>query len=159
MPADLAYEIFQWQLASLRGCGILAVARRTSVFVKHVLTTTFALVAFAATAFNSEQWLEERSDDSDMVRLRVAYRDCVSKIESPAENVSFPLETFPDGSVKSRLTGRLARMAGRAGPVAVPIAAAERRGSGIVRRHRRPRRRRWRRHTSCWGVPPRTPTT
>ena len=110
MPVDRTYEIFQWQLASLRGCGILAVARRTSVFVKYVLATTFALVAFAATAFNSEQWLAERSDDSDMVRLRVAYRDCVSKIEAPAENVSFPLETFPDGSVKSRLTAARAQM-------------------------------------------------
>ena len=110
MPVDRTYEIFQWQLASLRGCGILAVARRTSVFVKYVFAITFALMAFAVTAFNSEQWLAERSDDSDMVRLRVAYRDCVSKIESPAENVTFPLETFPDGSVKSRLTAARAQM-------------------------------------------------
>lgn len=78
--------------------------------MKHILATTFALVAFAATAFDSEQWLVERADDSDMVRLRVAYRDCISKIESPAENVSFPLESFPDGSVKSLLKAARAQM-------------------------------------------------
>lgn len=68
------------------------------------------LAAIAGLAFNSEQWLAERADDSDMMRLRAAYRDCVSKLESPAENVMFPLETFPDGSVRSRLTAARAQM-------------------------------------------------
>ena len=67
-------------------------------------------MALAGLAFNSEQWLVERADDSDMMRLRVAYRDCVAKIEAPAENVVFPLESFPDGSVKSRLTAVRAQM-------------------------------------------------
>ena len=47
--------------------------------------------------------MAERGDDSDMLRLRAAYEDCVKKIEAPAENVAFPLETYPDGTVKSRL--------------------------------------------------------
>ena len=67
-------------------------------------------VVLSGLAFNSEQWLAERADDSDMVRLRVAYRDCVAKVESPAENVVIPLESFPDGSVKSRLTAARAQM-------------------------------------------------
>ena len=67
-------------------------------------------MALTGLAFNSEQWLNERADDSDMMRLRVAYRDCLAKIESPAENVVFPLESFPDGSVKSRLTAARAQM-------------------------------------------------
>ena len=75
------------------------------------LIMTFAILTLAAGhAFNSEKWLAERADDSDMLRLRTAYRDCVAKLESPAENVSFPLETFPDGSVKSRLTAARAQM-------------------------------------------------
>ena len=97
-------------MAILRGCGILAVARRQTVFVKCFLATACALVALAGMSFNSEQWLAERADDSDMMRLRVAYRDSVAKVESPAENVVFPLETFPDGSVKSRLTAARAQM-------------------------------------------------
>ena len=78
--------------------------------MKCVLATACALVALAGLSFNSEQWLAERADDSDMMRLRAAYRDIVAKVESPAENVVFPLETFPDGSVKSRLTAARAQM-------------------------------------------------
>ncbi len=55
-------------------------------------------------AFSSAKWLAERGDDSDMLRLRTAYADCVKKIESPAKDVLLPLETFADGTVKSRLT-------------------------------------------------------
>jgi hypothetical protein len=64
----------------------------------------------AATAFNSERWLVERADDSDMMRLRAAYRESVAKLTSPAENVVFPLETFADGSVKSRLRASRAQI-------------------------------------------------
>jgi hypothetical protein len=66
----------------------------------------FAFAAGAllpAMAFDSGKWLAERGDDSDMLRLREAYGECVKKVASPAENVAFPLETYPDGTVKSRL--------------------------------------------------------
>ena len=43
-------------------------------------------------AFDSGKWLAERGDDSDMLRLREAYGECVKKVTSPAENVAFPLE-------------------------------------------------------------------
>ncbi len=78
--------------------------------MKKAIAAISAIVALTGLAFNSERWLAERSDDSDMLRLRAAYRDCVAKLESPAENVVFPLETFPDGSVKSRLTAARAQM-------------------------------------------------
>ena len=94
----------------MRGFGILAAARRHIVFVKCLLTTVCACLALCVVAFDSERWLAERADDSDMMRMRVAYRDCLAKVESPAENVVFPLETFPDGSVKSRLTAARAQM-------------------------------------------------
>ena len=64
----------------------------------------------AAYAFDSGKWLAERGDDSDMLRLRAAYEDCIKKIEAPAENVAFPLETYPDGTVKSRLRAGRAYM-------------------------------------------------
>ena len=63
-----------------------------------------------ALAFDSGKWLRERGDDSDMLRLRAAYDECIRKIEAPAENVSFPLETYPDGTVKSRLRAGRAYM-------------------------------------------------
>ena len=72
--------------------------------IVHILVSTFAASAMlAAYAFDSGKWLAERGDDSDMLRLRAAYEDCIKKIEAPAENVAFPLETYPDGTVKSRL--------------------------------------------------------
>ena len=66
-----------------------------------VICMLAALPAMAA--FDSGKWLAERGDDSDMLRLRTAYEECVKKIEAPAENVAFPLESYPDGTVKSRL--------------------------------------------------------
>ena len=64
----------------------------------------------AAAAFSSAKWLEERGDDSDVRRLRAAYADCVKKLETPAENVLIPLETFSNGQVKSRVTAGRAHM-------------------------------------------------
>ena len=79
--------------------------------IVHILVSIFAASAMlAAYAFDSGKWLAERGDDSDMLRLRAAYEDCVKKIEAPAENVAFPLETYPDGTVKSRLRAGRAYM-------------------------------------------------
>ena len=64
----------------------------------------------AVWAFSSAKWLEERNDDSDMVRLRAAYAACKAKLAQPAENVAFPLESYPDGKIKSRLKARRAQM-------------------------------------------------
>ena len=44
-------------------------------------------IACAAWAFSSEKWLAERSDDSDMLRLRAAFAECAKKAVAPAENV------------------------------------------------------------------------
>ena len=69
-----------------------------------------AVLAGTAMAFSSERWLAERGDDSDMLRLRAAYQECGKKLEAPAENVSLPLATYPDGTVKSRLSAARAHM-------------------------------------------------
>ena len=79
--------------------------------IVHILVLVFAVCSvLMAYAFDSGRWLAERGDDSDMLRLRAAYEDCVKKIEAPAENVAFPLETYPDGTVKSRLRAGRAYM-------------------------------------------------
>lgn len=79
--------------------------------MKKFLTIATSLFAtIVACAFSSEKWLAERGDDSDVLRLRAAYADCVKKLVAPAENVQIPLETFPDGQVKSRITAGRAHM-------------------------------------------------
>ena len=74
------------------------------------MTLLLALAMLPALAFDSEKWLKDRGDDSDMLRLRQAFEDCSKKIESPAENVAFPLETYANGTVKSRLKAKKAYM-------------------------------------------------
>ena len=76
----------------------------------RTLLIIFAMFSLAAAAFKSEQWLAERGDDSDMLRLRAAYSECLAKIDTPAENVTIPLEYHADGTVKSRLTARRAQL-------------------------------------------------
>ena len=78
--------------------------------MKILASIVTCAAALAASAFSSAEWLEKRGDDSDVLRLRAAYADCVKKLESPAENVSIPIESFPDGTVKSRVTAARAHM-------------------------------------------------
>lgn len=62
---------------------------------------SLCLLVPAAPAFDSAAWLERRADLSHEVdRLRAAYRQCVKGLQAPAEDVTVPVETFPDGSVK-----------------------------------------------------------
>ena len=78
--------------------------------MKFPLSIICLFTALTATAFSSATWLEERGDDSDAMRLRAAYAERVKKLEAPAENVQIPLETFPNGQVKSRVTARRAHV-------------------------------------------------
>ncbi len=73
-------------------------ARRFLVWLAGVL-----MAGAASAAFSSERWLAERADDSDMLRLRAAFAECAKKAVAPAENVSMVWETYPDGTVKSRI--------------------------------------------------------
>jgi lipopolysaccharide transport protein LptA len=69
-----------------------------------------AVVPGFALAFDSAEWLEKREVLSrEAERLQAAYADCVARLEVPAENVSFPIEGHPDGSVKSILTAEKAQ--------------------------------------------------
>ncbi len=79
--------------------------RSISIFL---VCAAAAALALRLMAFDSGKWLAERGDDSDMMRLRTAYEDCRKKIDTPAVDVVFPLETFPDGTAKSRLKAKKA---------------------------------------------------
>ena len=74
----------------------------------RALLWTVVMLAAGAGAFSSESWLAKRSDDSDMLRLRAAFAECAKKAVAPAENVSVVLESYPDGTVKSRITAERA---------------------------------------------------
>lgn len=76
--------------------------------MKLLLSIAACAAALSAAAFSSTAWLEKRGDDSDVLRLQAAFRDCEKKVESPAENVSIPIETHADGTVKSRITAQRA---------------------------------------------------
>lgn len=69
-----------------------------------------AVVCGGVFAFSSERWLAERNDDSDVVRLRDAFLACKAKMTQPALDVVFPIEHYPNGTVKSRLKAREAQL-------------------------------------------------
>ena len=70
--------------------------------MKFPLSIICLFTALTATAFSSAKWLEERGDDSDVMRLRAAYAECVKKLEVPAEKVR--VEQFKeDGSLFASL--------------------------------------------------------
>lgn len=64
----------------------------------------FALCLFAALgafAFDSEAWIQKRADlTNEVARLQAAYAKYAALVQTPAEDVTLPIETFPDGSVK-----------------------------------------------------------
>ena len=78
-----------------------------------IFTATFGailLVPLEVRAFDSAAWQEKRvalSREAD--RLREAYRQCVSKLQTPAEDVTLPLEMFPNGSVQIVVHARKAQ--------------------------------------------------
>ncbi len=60
--------------------------------------------------FDSDSWLLKRAMfDREAERLQLAYSNCVAKLQSPAENVTVPIEHYPDGSIKASVTARKAQ--------------------------------------------------
>ena len=86
-----------------RGAGL---AFRVSRFASLLL----AVVPAFALAFDSEEWLGKRELLSrEAERLQAAYTNCVAQLDSPAENVTLPIERHPDGSVKAVITASAAQ--------------------------------------------------
>lgn len=70
--------------------------------MKGFVTVLTVFVATFALAFDVESWLQSREPHlAEIERLRAAYSNCVARLDVPAENVTIPIETFEDGSVKS----------------------------------------------------------
>ncbi len=73
-----------------------------------------AIICFGALSgawgFDLDAWLTKRAMfDREAERLQTAYSNCVANLQSPAENVTVPIEHFPDGSVKASVTARKAQ--------------------------------------------------
>lgn len=63
----------------------------------------------AMAAFDSTEWLAKREMlTREAERLQAAYTNCLARVKEPAEDVTIPLETFPDGSVKSSIFAKRA---------------------------------------------------
>ena len=76
----------------------------------RIFSIVLALIAGNAWAFNSEEWLGKRELFArEAERLRAAYTNCVARLETPAEDVTVPVETFDDGSVKVMIFAKKAQ--------------------------------------------------
>ena len=75
--------------------------------LQSLSSSLFPLPSFA---LNSEEWLGKRELFArEAERLRVAYTNCVARLETPAEDVTIPVETFDDGSVKVMIFAKKAQ--------------------------------------------------
>ena len=67
-----------------------------------IISLALLVAALDAVAFDSADWLGQRELFArEAERLRGAYAKCAGSLASPAENVTIPIETYSDGSVKT----------------------------------------------------------
>ena len=79
--------------------------------MKNALTALLLLAATCAAGFDSEGWLGKRALlDREVERLRAAYTNCTASLQRPAEDLTVPIETYPDGSVKASITASRAQI-------------------------------------------------
>ena len=68
------------------------------------------LAASCAYAFDVDAWHAKRALHlQEAERLRVAYTNCVARLQQTADNVTLPVETNPDGSVRFVVQARRAQ--------------------------------------------------
>ena len=78
--------------------------------MRTFVSAFLACLAFETLAFNSEEWLGKRELFArEAERLQAAYTNCVANLETPAEDVTVPVETFDDGSVKVMIFAKKAQ--------------------------------------------------
>jgi len=69
--------------------------------VRGFATFLLLLSAMETLAFDSVEWLGKRELFArEAERMRGVYSNCVARLDVPAEDVTVPIETHPDGSVK-----------------------------------------------------------
>lgn len=68
------------------------------------------MAAVEAKAFDSAAWDEKRALHlHEAERLQAAYSNCLAHCDQPAEDVTLPIESFDDGSVKLVVTAKRAQ--------------------------------------------------
>ena len=73
------------------------------------LTYSLFLIPYSF-AFDSAEWHGKRELFArEAERLMAAYSNCAARVSEPAEQVTIPVETFPDGSVKTLVSAKKAR--------------------------------------------------
>lgn len=74
------------------------------------LVSIFALLCLTAAGFDSAEWLEKRARlDKEAERLQGVYSNCTAALQTPAENLTVPIENHPDGSVKASIAAAKAQ--------------------------------------------------
>ena len=80
-------------------------------FASLVMVSALVLIPRPSTAFNSAKWMAKREAmTDDAVRLQAAYSNCVSRLTSISEGITIPLETHPDGSVRTSVRAEKAQL-------------------------------------------------
>lgn len=75
----------------------------------EILLVGAVLPLFAS--FDSSSWMAGRADRvREAERLRTAYRQCAAAVREPAENVTVPVENYPDGAVKTSVVADRAQI-------------------------------------------------
>lgn len=78
--------------------------------MKSFVNIAVAFAALTAAAFDSEAWLyKRRCVTGDAMKLKALYEDCAAKAKEPAENVAVPIDSHPDGSIKSSVFAKKAQ--------------------------------------------------
>ena len=77
---------------------------------RTVLALALVLVAASAAAFDSSAWFARRARmERAALELRAAYSNCVANLTAPAEDLTVPIEHFPDGAVKATISAKRAQ--------------------------------------------------
>ncbi len=75
------------------------------------LSIVIAMAALGAHAFDLSAWRAQRDlHVREAERLREAYSNCLQRLDHPAEDVSVPVETHPDGSVRLIVQAKRAQL-------------------------------------------------
>jgi len=78
--------------------------------MKFVTTFLLLLPLAEAFAFDSAEWLGKRELLArEAERMRGVYSNCVARLDTPAEDVSVPIETFENGSIKILVVAKKAQ--------------------------------------------------
>jgi hypothetical protein len=78
--------------------------------MRWCLESAVLFAAMTAQAFDSEAWLVARAGfEKEAARLRTAYVSCAAAAHQPGENVTVPVESYPDGSIKTTVFAKKAQ--------------------------------------------------